>query len=447
MRDVAMLALWLASVLSMGFGVLAIIFRKDGGLYPGEKVAFAYPVGLGAMTVWMTALSAIGIRIETIYLVLPSALLGIAAFYFRQVTERSNEPKKDISGLEKFFIIAIALQVSYVLFKAFIIPIEAYDAVAIYGLKAKIFYLSGGVPQDFFTRLGSFVPHAEYPFLVPLSEASVYIFLGNLNDLASKVIFPLYYLALLAVLYYTVFRIAGRKTALLFTFLLATVPQISDYASNGYADLPLAFYFSAGIMSIIFWIRSGRFKYLILSFVLSIFAAWTKPEGLMLSGIGALIVFVHILTSGKSFMRHGIIYITAVIATVLAYIGIMRYLGLNPNSDFIAARIDIVSGIKRIPAILYQYQIQFFGPKKWNIAWILFILAFVTNLKAAFSENIKFITISILAALLSYTAIYMITPKDLGLHLSTTASRLFIHFFPLVILWLAITYKERKMDL
>jgi hypothetical protein len=89
----------------------------------------------------------------------------------------------------------ISFEVLYVFFRTLIKPMESYDSIAIYALKSKIFYLEKIIPPDFFRNFASFVPHIEYPLLIPLAEAGLYTFLGSLNDLLVKMIFPLYYAA------------------------------------------------------------------------------------------------------------------------------------------------------------------------------------------------------------------------------------------------------------
>jgi len=132
-----------------------------------------------------------------------------------------------------------SFEVLYVFFRALIRPMESYDSIAMYAFKSKIFYLAKMIPPDFFKSFSDFVPHIEYPLLIPLAETQFYAFLGYLNDLLVKIIFPLYYVALLAVSYSISKRFLNRRASLLFTFLLATIPQVTDFATNGYADIPV----------------------------------------------------------------------------------------------------------------------------------------------------------------------------------------------------------------
>ena len=69
--------------------------------------------------------------------------------------------------------------------------------------KAKIIYLAGGINKSFFTDIAANFQgaHADYPLLIPLSEAWVYTFLGSFNDILAKAIFPCFYLSFIFVFY------------------------------------------------------------------------------------------------------------------------------------------------------------------------------------------------------------------------------------------------------
>jgi hypothetical protein len=204
-----------------------------------------------------------------------------------------------------------------------------------------------------------------------------------MNDLLVKVIFPLYYVALLIISYSISRRFLQRKVALFITFLFATIPQVTDFATNGYVDIPFAFYCSVSFFYLYLWLSGKDRSILALSFIFSIFAMWTKSEGLLFAVINAAVIIV-CMTKEKRLSRSGVVYAAMLVIAVIVYILGWRAIGLAVNSDF-AAHVSLTSkiaeGFKRIPAIIYEYQIQFFGPKKWNLIWVLFIAGFIIGFK------------------------------------------------------------------
>lgn len=448
---------WLISVCLIGWSILSIVFYKRKLLTIPEKLVLSYAVGLGLITIGMAKLSFLKIPFSSFSILiwwLPIVFIGI----YLDIKSRSipyyriEGEKTKLSLLEKFFICGISFEVLYTFFRALIKPLEAYDAIAIYGMKAKIFYLAKAIPPDFFSHMKDYVPHVDYPLLLPLAETYFYTFFGSLNDLLVKVMFPLYFIAILVTLYFVIRRYASRKISLLFTFLLATIPQLTNYATNGYADMLFAFYYSASIFYIYLWIKEKSGLFLTLSFIMLALGIWTKNEGIALVVVNIAIIAIYLLSEGKKFFKQGLSYVFFILVGIAFYTYIKGLLGLGViNADYMKVGSfgagKTIMAIKRIPWILYEYQRQFFGPKKWNIIWIIFILMFITGFKSAFSKDTKFLILAILFTFGVYTFVYMVTPFDLRWHLSTSASRLFIHFLPLVVLWCALSFKERGWNL
>lgn len=456
--DILKLIFWLGITLSIGWSILSIIsYNRKHLFFIIEKIALSYAFGLAAVSIEMAILSSVGIKFSIFSILVWWLPVFLTAFILAVSIDRLSgaentiRDKSNLSFLEKFCIFGISFEVFYAFFRALIKPLESYDSIAIYALKSKIFYLANIIPHNFFTDLKSFVPHIEYPLLIPLSETYFYTFLGSLNDQLVKVIFPLYYISILAVFYSILRRFLGRKYSLLFTFLLATVPQFKDYATIGYTDLPLAFYYSVSALYLFLWMKEKETLYLILSFLTSIFSVWTKTEGLMLTGINLMVVVIYILLEGRVQFRQAFYYLLFSLVSISAYIFIRKTLGLGLHGDVTqrgpSDLARILLNIKNVPSILYEYQIQFFGPKKWNIVWIIFLFTFVANFKNSFSRGIRFITVTLIFIFLGYTSIYIMLSKSITWYLSTTASRFFIHFLPLVLFWLVLIFKELKLEI
>ena len=419
-----------------------------------ETIALSYCIGLGLLTMEMAVLSLLGIKFSIFSLTICIVLLAAAALLIRRRHEkpRIHIEKQSLSWLEKLFIAGISFEVLYAIFRTLIMPMESYDAIAIYALKSKIFYLAQSIPHDFFSSFGKFVPHVEYPLLIPLTETAFYTFFSSLNDLLVKIIFPLYYMSLVVVFYSVSRRFINRTQSLFFTFLLATIPQVTDFATNGYADLPFAVYCSAAIFYLYLWMREKRDLFLVVSFILSALAVWTKSEGLMFAFINAVVVTVYTIRQRPTYFK-GYLYAILSMLMIAAYVLAGRSLGLAVNSDFVSSQSSmlarLMTGFGRISAILYEYQIQFFGPKKWNIIWILFIAGFALGFRRVFSKDILPLTLTIILIFSGYSAVYMLSsaPQGFGWHLSTSGSRLFMHFVPIVVLWLALLFKDLRLEI
>ena len=461
METLFLLLFWFIFTLAAGYSILKILFRKNWPFAFGEALALSYGAGIAAISLGMALMSLFGIKFgipSILACFLPLILVAILipprrwGSHLRGGSVGATKENKIFSGLEKFFIAVIALEVIYVFFRTLIMPMESYDAIAIYALKSKIFYLNGMIPPDFFKSFANLVPHIEYPLLMPLAQTQFYVFLGSLNDLLVKSMFPLYYVSLLTIFYFVSKRFLNRKAALFFTFLLATIPQVTDFATNGYADIPFAFYSCVSFFYLCLWLKQRQNPILVLSFIFSIFAMWTKAEGLVYALINAAVITA-CMVKERRIRLIGVGYAVMSVCAVITYILAWRVIGLEVNTDFASTQVPLFSkimiGFKRIPAILYEYQIQFFGPKRWNIIWILFISGFILGFKRIFSKDMFPVTLGILLIFSSYSVVYMLSsaPQGFGWHLSTSGSRLFIHFVPIVVLWLALLFKEFKLEI
>ena len=450
-------------VIFAGWSVLRCLdIKKDIGI--GETFALSYGLGMAlisaqALIIWMTAKV-----FSPALLMYPWIILFFAGMLNRKPLERRRGfDKIKLSGFDKFLICAISFEIIYAFFRAVIYPMESYDAVAIWGLKAKAIYFAGGLPIGFFKDMNYATAHPDYPLLVPIQEGILYLMSKGVSDALAKLIFPLYFVSFLIIFYSLVKRTAGirsqssRRIGLVFTFILASIPQFREFAVNGYADIVVAFYYSLGFLFAYLWYAGERKTgFLFLSAVFSVMCAWTKNEGIFLCFLNMIftgVIFFLCARKGDKIIPAVIwtaaFYITALMIFVFPWVVFKASVGLK--SDLVTGQTFSVSrvahNLSRLPAILYEYQKQFFGFKKWNIIWIAFLIFLATNFKKSFSEKASVITASIFAVFLMYTAVYIVTPKDFLWHLSTSASRLFIHVAPLAVFWLAIIFKGKGIKL
>jgi len=459
----------------IGWNILYFVSgRKElAGFSFLEQAGLSYLFGAGAIAIQMPVMSFFGMGYTRFNMLLPWVFLaGINVLIAvlnkkrrRQLsgnfgtsgdsgTPQSLTLEKTIGKWDVTLFFLIAFQAAYNIFRALMRPIESYDAVAIHGLKAKMIYFAGGLSENFFGNISSFFQgaHPDYPLLIPLLENWVYVFLGRFNDILVKSIFPLFYLSFVLVFYAVLKRITrSRSTALLFTFLLATVKQFSDYSTIGYADLQTGIYFALGLFYLYLWFREKGARFLAISLISNIFCLWTKNEGMLLAVISVFVFLFYVLANmTKSESRRilpFLLYAGAIACVILAWTGFKERCGLvneNFNLMMISAG-NLKTGLGKVPAILYEYQKQFFGFKKWNMIWILCFLVFLTGFKTAFSKNIKFITAALFLFVMGYSAVYIFSAVDIKFFLHSTGSRFLLHILPVAVFWMALVVHGKKI--
>jgi hypothetical protein len=343
---------------------------------------------------------------------------------------------------------AIGFEIAYAFFRAWIRPMEAYDAVANWGLKAKAIYLAGQIPTDFLQNPDYREFHQDYPLLVPLLESAVYQFLGTVNDTASKTLFPLFLLGCV-ILFWVCLRRAEfpPSRALAFTFMLSSIPYFASQATNGYVDGVVSFYFGAGSLYLYVWQHSRDPLLLVISAALTGFAALTKNEGILLAGIQLLILGLTLASARERALDRSQLKLFAAYLGILSAILLPWFL-FRANLDLFN---DMTSGaafrwrhIERLGAVLYFYQTQVFGPRNWNLVWILFLGLLVWNGRGWLRSSARPLVLTVMLALVAYNGIYLVTPHDVMWHLRTSASRLLLHILPQVMFLIALGFEETK---
>lgn len=439
----------------IGWNILYPLSLRSGKLSFLEKLLISYGFGFGFISIEMFCFHFFNLKFSFVNITAPWIPLFIinAAIYLK-TKKSSNNAIYNTKGrgnvlLNHFLAAGITFEVLYAFFRALIKPVEAYDVVTLYAIRSKIFYLSKSIPHDFFYNLSLLFPHPDYPPNIPLSEVFVYLSLGNLNDQLVKIIFPIYFIAILCILYFGIRRFASHTHALLFTFILATVPQFNNFAVNAYHDIPLSYYCFAGTLFLLCWFKEKRnVGFLYISAIMTALSAWTKNEGFVYCMANLILLAVFLLMDRRHVktrdVLNGFLY-AGIILTILAPWLWIKCSAHLVNSDIGSTTLSQLNMFKqsyRIWPILYEYQRQVFGPKKWNIVWIAFILLMVMYRKKIFAEDQKYITISLILVVAGYTFTYLIGQDSIRHMVGTTWSRMLIHFLPLTVYWMANLLKD-----
>lgn len=450
------LAAALVTVVFIGFNILYLVMGRFDKLYFTETVFISYALGLGFISLEMLIFYLVGLKFSIPTLLIPPAVIFAVNAYRRPklasrliFAKAPRELGEKHKFLNIFLAFGITLEVIYAFFRALIKPIEAFDAVAIYAIKSKIFFLARAIPQNYFPALAHSFPHPDYPLNIPLAETFMYLAMRNLNDQLVKIIFPLFFAGVLCLLYFAIRRFASRTYALLFTFLLASVPQFNAYAANAYQEVSLAFYYFASALFLFAWLEDKNdLRSLAASAIMVSLAGWTKNEGLMYCVINTSLVLVFSVMTRKGASRKTIyapILYIAVIGTILApWIWIKHKFGIV-NDEINLLNLNpayLLKQIHKLGPVFYELQKQLFGPKKWNILWPAAIFVAIFNYRKMFSGIQRYISISLVLAFCGYLLFYMISYVDVVFFASKTWSRFLLHFLPLLVLWLAYMLKE-----
>jgi hypothetical protein len=186
----------------------------------------------------------------------------------------------------------IAAELGLVLLEVAANPsLSDWDAWAIWGVKAKAFFVDAGV--------GGYLSRADLyefswparPCLSSLFQAFLYTCLGRVDEVGARLVHVALTGALLLIFHANLRRRFGSDSSLVWTAVLATVPNVTYQASAGLANLLLGSLLFAVLASREGWEEDRRSLRLVGPTVLLAGAFLARDEGLVMGALVTLCAF------------------------------------------------------------------------------------------------------------------------------------------------------------
>jgi hypothetical protein len=287
---------------------------------------------------------------------------------------------------------------------------------------------------------------------IPVLIAAFRVLFGDVLP-ASKMIFGGYYFALMFLSYYSLLKMGVRRwIAGLAVLLIVTSPIIFRHGTIGYANLPTAFYLTCGVVLFMpvftekLWPGS-----ILLSGFFMVCAAWTRPEGLMLSisGGGLLLLLAyknkHITLDKRS--------VFAFLAPITIYLIFWQVVGMQVYPEPLSkttlasdALHQILNGelhIQEVFFILYYLLQQLVTFKVWGILGVSLLIGCIVVIifYKLTSLTAKVMIVTGCFFLLMIVGMYFLTSFDSSNDLSwwVTSGMNRMVFPGIIILWLGLT--------
>jgi len=269
---------------------------KGGPLSIPFKMALAYGLGLGILTLWMFLLTLFHYSLNFLTITIPLLLCSISFLLLTPIKKTNIANPIDTKILKETaplpllpkifiysFIILLTLYIAhnilYVFWFSMNIPIYTWDATATVAFKAKIFYFEQSIPHL------KLLPHPTYPLLTPLAETWVAINLEYWDEQFIKIIFPFAFLSYLIINYTFLKLYTNRIWALLGCAILLSSNLFIHHATISYRDFLLMYYNCTTIILLLLWQRTALNAFLILSAIFAGLTTFVKLEGTAFLGI------------------------------------------------------------------------------------------------------------------------------------------------------------------
>jgi hypothetical protein len=444
----ARLLLGLGALQLMGFGCLAWISPAPPNLSRLERHVISFGLGAVVITLWMLLLSLVNFSFHLPVVLGPPltlATLGLWWARFRlhgstpasrdATTTQYPKPKTQnlVSHWDWLFLSLLALLLVFAALRAVFYPMWAWDALATWGLKAKVFYAERTLD---FSRIKA---HNYYPNLIPHLLTYLYLCLGQVNDHLVKLVFPLFGAALLALLYTLLLRLGLKRTASLgvTTFFAFNGVTFIVHLYITYADLALT-YFTLGAAGLMYLWLTDRAPRGALPLIAALCAgmAWSKFDGAPLAATSILAAALTLLWLRPARLGRRLLALACPLGGILlGYLPWRMFMQLH----HIETGSDHILGFysrqlfQAIPALLATLV----NPKFFGLLWPVAAIAFMCLGKSFFSSPRLFLALFIGGNLLAILLGYAIAPtsaEEFPFYVRGTLDRLLLHIAPVTAL-------------
>jgi hypothetical protein len=393
-----------------------------------EKIPYSFAVGLGFISMQMFFYSLAKVPWALLNITVPWFILIILGLFKQRKNPIKNIKlnKEGYTGIGAFFGLTIVLLLVFVCFESLLRPLSAWDGWASWVLKGKIFYIDGYVNPHAYLILPD-----NYAYIINLAVTFLYNVIGKADDRAVMLLFYAFYFMLGLSFFNSLKKRSGKTLALIFTFLLLSTQNLVRHGGRfeaGYVDLALGFYIFLTATLMLEYLSSKRTKSLIALIVFLSITSLVKEEGMFFSFIVLLIlIYKSIANKNLKHLAFSVLYLIP----LLIWQGFKLIHGISFHYLYVSYAIHLERALNVFRYIIYEL----INIKNWNFLWVLFFIGmFNTKLKS--KENIIYFVI--IAQLILYACVFLISPHDPAQHIPNVMDRLLLHLAPLAVYMTAL---------
>jgi len=306
-----------------------------------------------------------------------------------------------------------------------------WDAWMIYNRAARFIFRGGENWRDAFSSEMGVIFHADYPPLLALNTASRWEILGEETAFVPMIQGFLFSLAALGLSFGALAELKSLAQGGVGLILLGGVPFFLGEGGRQTADLPLAFYLLASLVSLFFYFRDRRAAFLALAGFMAGLAAWTKNEGMLFLFASVGILFTAALW--KRSLLDFLLYFAGALPSLLLLFYFKSQIA--PPSEFLGggSLFPYLADGSRHQLIFSAFEEFFLHGGGWFGIGIYLVLSAYFLLFYSRGGNPAPILISLailVFQMIGYYVVYLISPYDLTWHIGYSLNRLFVQIYP-----------------
>lgn len=441
MSRIAAAALLTAGVVSSGYAVLCLLAR--GRRLPGAAVVgLAVAIGAGATSYEMFLLSVAGLRpgIAAVSGLCAAALLVLWVLARRSNLVRIAPPNLPVRRHEWALAVLVALPCAWLAADALRVPLHNIDAIAIWGLKAKVLAHETVRSSAYFHDPALSYSHQDYPLLVPFLTATTYGLRGATDEPLGKLANWGVFGALVLLVYAGVRRNLSRPSSLVLLVLFVLSPSVLSQASGGLADPALMLYYAGSVVFLLAWLETDDTAHLRIGCLLTAFLLFTKNEGTALAAIHLAVFGLAARRSrgtraALALASHAALVVLLMLPWFVFRAGLPK---THENYGALLRPARIVDQIDRVPEILGFLGRTLVDLRLWGGLWLLLPIAWLLASKPGPSRAAGVLWACLACHLAVYVLILVVTPWDVRELLSAKAYPLSLQASPVLLLLLSV---------
>lgn len=437
------LIIYLLSIFLLGFSVANFCENRNSGSDIIRILSLSYILGSGMMgflLFWIILLFGYFSHLSLILAFIISLSIFSVSTYLRRSSGGNFEInkqsyRKNCFSVRHFFFLGIFILIAIIfafmiLFaNIFFTPLWDIDSFALWGFKSKAIFYCALDKNSYFHNPSYGFSHLDYPLLVPLLNAGVYISMGKVSQNLGKLLYLPLYCSFSILLYYS----CDEKTKKIFRWGLVAViissPALLQWSGAGTADIYVATYLTLSLYCGLKFLKIHSNSSLCGFALANAFLIFTKNEGLPIAFINTSILCIFFAISAK---EHGWQFLKLFLWIIL--IIIMSLPWFIWSSDIPKIHENYPAQIKnlfhyerwvRIPIILTSFLRHMSNFLRWGVFWCLFLLAAITRPQ---KNPIYIYPLLIFIAIFAlYFIIFIISPWSVAYLEAAALERLLIH--------------------
>jgi hypothetical protein len=352
---------------------------------------------------------------------------------------------RHLSEIVFLFFALVSVLVGIVFFIAYSVKFPHgffEDAWFIWNMTARFLYRSTDWTLMF--KSVSVLWHPDYPLLLSLNIVQGWLANGGETTKVPILVAGLFTFTIPGIFFSALMLLKDLKQASLAVFLLLTTPWFVMHGTEQVADVPISAYFLSGSVFLILYIRQRDAALCILAGLMAGLSAWTKNEGLyfwLCSAFVCLLIAAWIEKKPRAFWSFllGSLFPLVTVLLFKFYLAPVNDL-FQDNASILGRLLDLT----RYGMIFTEFghYISGFGGWPLGIFGVLVLYGVLIGFDIHDSREMFLIVLLPLLQLAGYFSIYLITPRDLYWHLTTSLGRLLIQIFPLSLFVLMLVLKS-----